>query len=169
MKKPRVSIIVAVDKNRGIGKTDLGVGKMLWNISNDLRRFKELTIGHALIMGRKTFESVLFYLKKPLPGRTSIVVTRDKNYKYDGVIVVHSIEDALKEARKKETEEIFVIGGAQIYEQALPFVDRLYLTLVDGRYDADTFFPDYSDFKKKISEEKGESTGILYTWLTLER
>ena len=179
MNQPRVSIIVAMDEKRGIGKTDLGAGKLLWHISGDMKRFKELTMGHALIMGRKTFESVLSYLKKPFPGRTSIVVTHDKDYKYEGAVVVHSFKDALNKAKKIEKDsafakasadkEIFVIGGGQIYEQALPFADRLYVTLVDGEHDADTFFPDYSDFKKVVSQEKGESNGLRYTWLTLER
>lgn len=170
MNKPRISIIVAVDKKRGIGKTTLGVGKLLWSIPEDLKRFKELTMGHALIMGRKTFESVLSYLKKPFPGRTSIIITRDPNYKYEEVVVVHSLEEALKEAKKVETEEIFVTGGGQIYKQALPFTDRLYLTLVDGEYEADTLFPDYSNFTKEVSkEEKQTEDGLKYTWLTLER
>lgn len=169
--KPRVSMIAAIDKNRGIGKTILGVGKLLWNISEDLKRFKELTMGHPVIMGRKTFESVLSYLNKPFPGRTNIVITRDPNYKYEGIIVVGSIEKALEEAKKSPgNEEVFITGGGQIYEQGLPFTDRIYLTLVEGEYDADTFFPDYSAFKKVLSKEDRESAdGLKFTWSTLEK
>lgn len=167
----RVSMIVAIDKNSGIGKTTLEVGKLLWNIPADLKRFKELTMGHPVIMGRKTFESVLSYLKKPFPGRTNIVITRDSNYKHEGIVVVGSIEKALDEAKKAPgNEEVFITGGGQIFEQGLPFTDRIYLTLVEGEYDADTFFPDYSDFKKVISKDDREtSDGLKFTWLTLEK
>ncbi len=171
MNKPVISIIVAVDENRGIGKTDLGIGRLLWSISDDLKRFKELTMGHPVIMGRKTFESVISYLKKPFPGRTSIVITHDPDYKHEGVVITNSITDALKKAKNSPgSEEIFIIGGGQIFEQALPFVERIYLTLVEGEYDADTFFPDYSDFKKVIyKEEKRTPDGLKFTWLTLEK
>lgn len=169
--KPRISTIVATDKNRGIGKTTLEVGKLLWNIPEDLRRFKELTMGHPVVMGRKTFDSVLSYLKKPFPGRTNIVITRDPNYKCGGILVVSSIEKALDEAKKAPgNEEVFITGGGQIFEQGLPFTDRIYLTLVEGEYDADTFFPEYSAFKKILSKEEGETPdGLKFTWLTLEK
>ncbi len=171
MDNPRISIIVAADKNRGIGKTDLGVGRLLWSIPDDLKRFKELTMGHPVIMGRKTFESVLSYLKKPFPGRTSIVITHDPDYKHEGVVITNSITDALKKAKNSPgSDEIFITGGGQIYEQALPFTDRIYLTLVEGEYDADTFFPDYSQFKKVLNKKEMQTTdGLKFTWLTLER
>ena len=166
-----VSIIVAADKNRGIGKTTLDVGKLLWNIPEDLKRFRELTMDHPVIMGRKTFESVLSYLKKPFPGRTNIVITRDKNYKYEDAVVVDSVESALKEAKNSPgSNEIFIIGGGQIFEQALPFANRIYLTLVDGQYDADTFFPDYSQFKKVLNKKEMQTeNGLKFSWQTLER
>lgn len=167
----RVSMIVAVDKNRGIGKTTLDVGKLLWSIPADLKRFKELTMGHPVIMGRKTFGSVLSYLQKPFPGRTNIVITRNPNYKHEGIVVVNSIKKAIDEAKKAPgNEEIFITGGGQIFEQGLPFTDRIYLTLVEGEYDADTFFPDYSAFKKVLSKEDREtSDGLKFSWITLER
>lgn len=184
----RISIIVAVDKNRGIGKTTLDVGKLLWNIPEDLKRFRELTMGHPVIMGRKTFESVLSYIKKPFPGRTNIVVTRDPKLSSSwkrgsgkqilnqvendsSVIVVNSLEKAIEEAKKAPGgEEVFITGGGQIFEQGLPLADRLYLTLVDGVYDADTFFPDYSEFKKVLSrEDKMTPEGIKFSWLILEK
>lgn len=173
MSKPRISIIVAMDRNRAIGKTTLGVGKLLWDIPVDLKRFRELTSGHPIIMGRKTFESILSYRGKALPNRTNIVITRDKNFDvsiYENTLVCHSIEEAFRQAQGKAgSEEIFIIGGGQIYSQGLPFTDRLYLTLVDGEFNADTYFPDYSDFKKKISEESGEDNGYRFKWITLER
>ncbi len=167
----RVSIIVAADRKRGIGKSRHEVGKLLWNIPADLKRFRELTMGHPVIMGRKTFESVLSYLQRPFPGRTNIVITRDPNYKHEKILVVDSIKKALDEAKKSPgNEEVFVIGGGQIFEQALPFTDRIYLTLVEGEYDADTFFPDHSAFKKVLSKEVKETAdGLKFTWLTLEK
>ncbi len=161
MPGPKISIIAAIGKNRELGKNN----KLLWHIPGDLPHFKKLTLGHPIIMGRKTFESI----GRPLPNRTNIVVTRDSSYEVEGVVVVHSIEKAIEEAKKKDKEEIFVIGGGQIYEQALPFADRLYLTIVDAQAEADTYFPDYSEFKKIISEEKNESEGLKYTFLELEK
>ncbi len=166
MQKPRISIVVAIGKNRELGKD----GKLLWHIPEDLKRFKALTLGHPVVMGRKTFESIVAILGKPLPGRTNIVVTRDPNYSYEGVLVFHSLEEALAKARELDQEEIHIGGGADLYKQALPFVDRLYLTLIDDTKDADTFFPEYeAAFTKKISEEAHEHEGLKYTWVTLER
>ena len=165
-------MVVAMSKqNRAIGKGD----KLLWHIPAALKRFKALTLGHPVIMGRKTFESVLNYLGNPLPDRTNIVVTRDKTYHApeglpgQGVMVSHSIPEAIATARTLEGREIFVGGGAHIYKDALPVTDRLYLTLVDNEPEADSFFPDYSEFKKVIAEEKREYNGLHYTWLTLDR
>lgn len=162
----RIAIVVAIGKNRELG---LG-GKLLWHIPEDLKRFKALTLGHPVVMGRKTFESIVAILGKPLPGRTNIVVTRDTNWNYDGVLVVHSLEEGLGKARELDQEEIHIGGGADLYKQALPFVDRLYLTLIDDAKEADTFFPSYEDtFTKKISEETHEHDGLSYSWMTLEK
>ncbi|MDO8576065.1 MAG: dihydrofolate reductase, partial [bacterium] len=129
MKRSIVAAVVAIGKNRELGKE----GKLLWHIPDDLKRFKELTLGHPIIMGRKTFESILGYTQgKPLPGRTNIVVTHDPNWKYEGVIVSPSLEEAIAKAKELDTEEIHIGGGAQIYEQALPYIDKLYLTLIDS-------------------------------------
>lgn len=161
MNQPRVSIIAAVAaKDRGIGKR----GGMPWYIPAELKRFKEITMGHPIIMGRKTHESI----GKSLPGRTNIVVTRDPNYQAtQGSIVVSSLEEALKVAKEKDREEIFVIGGGQIYEQAMALADRLYLTLVEGNFDSDVFFPDYSVFTKVVSKSSHESDGFRYKFLVL--
>ncbi|HVY73141.1 MAG TPA: dihydrofolate reductase [Candidatus Paceibacterota bacterium] len=162
----RVAITVAIGRDREIGLN----GKLLWHIPDDLKRFKNLTLGHPVIMGRKTFESILNILGKPLPGRTNIVITRDQNWSYEGVLVFHSLEEALAKAHELEQEEIHIGGGSDLYKQALPFVDRLYLTLVDDTKEADTYFPEYEqEFTKKISEEVREQGGLKYTWVTLER
>lgn len=166
MKKPIISIVVAMSsQDRAIGKDE----KLLWHIPDDMMRFKALTMGHPVIMGRKTFESIVDVLGGPLPGRTNIVVTRDKQYQVSGCIVVHSLADALAEARKLDKEEIHIGGGSELYKQALPYVDKLYLTLVDDKKEADTFFPDYSEFTKKEFVEEKEYNGLKYTWVNLTR
>ncbi len=167
MKSPKVCAVVAIGKNRELGLD----GKLLWHIPDDLRRFKELTLGHPIIMGRKTFESILGYTQgKPLLGRTNIVVTRDTEWKYEGVIVTSSLEEAIAKAKELDTEEIHIGGGAQIYEQALPYIDKLYLTLIDDEKEADSFFPAYEGvFTKKVFEESREWNGLKYRWVDLER
>lgn len=165
MQKAKVCITVAISTHdRGIGKE----GKLLWHIPDDLKRFKQLTVGHPVIMGRKTFDSIVGMLGHPLPGRTNIVVTR-QNLCIDGALVFHSLPEALAAAHAIEEHEIHIGGGAEIYAQALPRTDRLYLTLIEDTKPADTFFPEYSEFKKVISEEHREHNGLRYTWLTLER
>ncbi len=161
MKNPRISMIVAVDEVRAIGKDN----RLLWNIPEDLQRFKRLTTGHAIIMGENTYHSI----GRPLPNRTNIVVTLDQNLVLPGVLVVHSLDEALAVARGQEAEEVFVIGGASIYKQMLPRVERLYLTLVEGTHDADTFFPDYAEFGNIVSQEAGKDENHPHTYFILER
>ncbi len=163
----KICIVVAVSKtSRAIGNK----GKLLWHIPEDMKRFRRLTMGHPVIMGRKTFESILAYLGTSLPGRTNIVITRTPSYTHEGVLIASSLEEALEKARALDTEEIHIGGGADIYAQALPFVDRLYLTVIDSEpEEADTFFPDYSEFTKVIEQETRDHNGLSYTWLTLER
>src|SRR3990167_10858678 len=158
MDKPKVSIIVAVaGEKRVIGKK----GSLPWYIPQELKRFKEITMGHPIIMGRKTHESI----GRVLPGRTNIIITREPNYQAEGCIVVHSLEEAL---RQVQDEEVFVIGGGEIYKQALPLADKLYLTYIDKEIEGDTFFPDYSDFKRVISESDWQqSEGFKYKFLEL--
>lgn len=168
-----ISIIVAMDKKRGIGKNN----DLLFKIPEDMERFRKITKGHVVVMGRKTFESI----GKPLPNRLNIVISRKANKTIKDCSVVNSLERALELAKQYELDksqedsghilELFIIGGGQIYEQAIKkgLVDKLYLTLVEGNYDADTFFPDYSEFKKVIDEEDRESNGYKYKFLTLER
>ena len=130
-----ISLLVAMDEKRGIGKA----GKLPWHLSSDVRRFRELTMGHHLIVGRKTFESI----GKPLPGRHTIIVTRNSNFNTEGCFVARSVEDAIALARDRGETEVFVIGGAEIYARALEAVDRIYLTEVHAEVDADTFFPEF--------------------------
>ena len=159
-----ISIIVAVaGKKRVIGKT----GGMPWYIPAELKRFKEITMGHPIIMGRKTHESI----GKALPGRTNIIITHDQSYSAEGCIVVHSLEEAIEQAQGElGSEEIFVMGGGQIYEQAIPLVDKLYLTYLDKEIEGDVFFPDYSEFKKKVfGSDWQEHEGMRYKFLELER
>ena len=166
--EPRVCAVVALGKNRELGKE----GKLLWHIPDDLKRFKRLTYGHPVIMGRKTFESIVGYLGKPLPDRTNIVITHsiDLVGRYEGVIAAYSLEEALEKAKALDAEEIHIGGGAQIYEQALPFIEKLYLTLIDAEAEADSFFPPYEDqFTKKVFEESREWNGLKYRWVDLER
>ena len=164
-KKAKVCITVALSrKRRAIGNAD----KLLWHIPDDLKRFKQLTLGHPVIMGRKTFDSIMTYLGKPLPERTNIVVTRS-DLQMEGIIVCNSLEEALEKAHAIESNEIHIGGGSEIYTQTLPYTDRLYLTLVDDEPEADTFFPEYNEFTKVISSEKRDYSGLSYEWLTLER
>lgn len=150
-----------MDEKRGIGKHN----KLMWHIPGELSRFKRITMGHPIIMGRKTFESI----GRILPGRTNIIVTHDTDYRMEGAIVVHSLEEALRSAQgKRGDNEVFVIGGGQIFEQVLPLVNKLYLTLVKGDFGADVFFPDYSEFKKVIRSDT-HTNQYTYTFLELER
>lgn len=154
-------MIVAVDEARAIGKDN----RLLWHIPEDLRHFKELTSGHAVIMGENTYGSI----GRPLPHRTNIVMTLNQGLTIPGCEVVYSVEEALNVAREKEPTEIFVIGGASIYQQFLPLIDRLYLTLVAGKHEADTFFPEYGEFSKVVSEEKHANGEYQFTFFVLER
>lgn len=132
-----VSIIAAMDRKRGIGVDN----KLPWRLSADLKRFRELTMGHHIIVGRKTFESI----GRPLPGRRMIVVTRDRNYKAEGCDLAHSVEDAIRLARERGESEVFICGGAEIYTQSIGIADRMYLTFVDAEVAADTLFPEFDE------------------------
>ena len=159
---PKISLIAAIGKNRELGRGN----QLLFNIPEDMKMFREKTTGHAVIMGRKTFESI----GRALPNRTNIVVTRDSSFQApdSSIKVVHSIDEAIEFGKTIETKEIFVIGGAQIYAQALPYADKLYLTVVDKKVgDADAFFPDYSEFKNVLFERKSRDQNYSYTFVDL--
>jgi len=160
-----ISIIVACSKNRIIGNK----GKIPWHIPDDLKRFKQITTGHPVIMGRKTFESILDFLGKPLPDRTNIIVTRNGDYTVpEGCIVCTSLDEAVSKANEIDNEESFVIGGGEIYKEALPKTDKIYLTLIDKEFDGDTYFPSWNDFKE-ISKEVMETDEFSYSFITLEK
>lgn len=160
-KQAQVIAIAAIGKNRGLGKNN----NLIYKIPDDMKHFRDATLGHPIITGRKNFES----MGRALPGRPTIVVTRDTDYTHEGVIVVHTIEDALAKANELDQEKIFIIGGGEIYKIALPYTDTLDLTLIDDGKEADVFFPEYSEFTKVISEEKKEHEGISYSFVTLGR
>jgi len=158
-----LSIIAALSRNHVIGKDN----QLPWRLPADLKHFKAVTLGKPVIMGRKTFESI----GKPLPGRDNIVVTRDPQYRADGIAVTHSLDDALAQAHA--APEIMLIGGAQLYTQALPRAQRLYLTLIHADFDGDAHFPDYepSEWRETAREDHApdEKNPYRYSFLILER
>ncbi|HSE98913.1 MAG TPA: dihydrofolate reductase [Blastocatellia bacterium] len=139
-----ISIIVAMDEKGGIGRDN----RLPWRLSADLKKFKELTMGHHIILGRKTFESI----GRPLPGRHSVIVTHQPGYIAEGCFVVHSLDDALRFAREQGENESFICGGAEIYAQALGRTDRIYLTRVHAVVGADTFFPEWDESEWQVEE-----------------
>jgi dihydrofolate reductase len=157
----KVSIIVSMSRNNVIGKD----GNLPWNIPEDLKWFKRKTTGHSIIMGRKTFESI----GRVLPSRKNIIISRRSNFEVQGADIFYSIEDALNELRDRGEDEVFIIGGAQIFEVSLPYTDRIYLTLIHGEFDGDTFFPAIpeGEFEEVYSEY--HSGAIPFTITILER
>lgn len=159
-----ISIIVAIAENYAIGLNN----KLLWHIPDDLKRFKKLTSGHKIIMGRNTLLSLP---KWPLPNRESIVITDKPEEKFEGCIMVHSIEEAVALCPKEE--ECFVIGGASIYRQFMPFADKLYITWVNKPFEADTFFPEITDKDWELTEKSAtfemEDNSFSYCFENYER
>jgi dihydrofolate reductase len=156
-----ISMICAVGKKREIGFKN----KLLWNLPGDMKHFKDKTMGHAVIMGQTTFESI----GKALPGRKNIILSLDQNYKAKDCEVSSNLKE-IAEKYKNTNEEVFIIGGASIYKQFIQYADKLYLTLVDDFPEADTFFPDYSEFKQIVLESKTqEENGIRYKFVELAR
>lgn len=159
--KTRISIIAVVGKNRELGKDN----KLLWHLPEDLKYFKKTTLGHSVIMGYKTYEAIG---SKPLPNRLNIILTF-KKIKIEGCKTANSVDQALNLAAKSKTGELFIIGGASIFDQTIEKADRLYLTEVDATADADTFFPDYANFKLVENRSGGEYKGIKYQFNVYER
>lgn len=141
-----LSLLVAASENNVIGKEN----KLPWHLPDDLKYFKNLTWGLPILMGRKTFESI----GKPLPGRKSIVITRDKNWKHEGVETVHSIAEAVAKAENFGAKEIFVVGGAQIFNTALSSANRIYFTRIHHRFDGDVFFPGISESEWQLASDR---------------
>ena len=170
MEKQKISIIVAMSENRVIGKGD----RIPWHIKEDLIRFRDKTIGHTVIMGRKTMDSLLSYYKKsrrPLPKRNHIIITHDKNYSvnFPNCYIINSVIEAINLAKKIEKEEIFISGGEQIFRQTINLANKLYLTIVKGDFDGDKFFPDYSKFKKIVFEEDHRDENYSFKFVEMER
>jgi dihydrofolate reductase len=148
-----ITLIAACSENRVIGKD----GTLIWHIPEDLKRFKKLTLGNPIVMGRKTYESI----GKPLPGRTNIILSRDKNLRIDGCLVYNKISDILEIFEKNN---IFVIGGGEIYKQFLDKADRIELTLIHKNFDGDTYFPEIGNNWQVVESQKStfEDTDIDY-------
>ncbi len=158
-----LSIIVAVSENNVVGKEN----KLPWKLSADLKHLKSLTMGHHIIMGRKTWES----LGRALPGRINVVITTDKNFKAEGGVVVQSLKEALTVS--SSDDEIFIFGGGKIFKEAMPLVKKIYMTKVHSIIDGDTFFPvlDMKDWKETSREDfkADEKNQYDYSFVTLER
>ncbi len=163
---PRLSLLVAMGTNRAIGRDN----QLPWYLPADLSRFRQLTTSHTIIMGRKTFESLP---NGALPKRTNIVISRDPHYEALGCAVVTSLEAAIEAAKKVKTDEIFVIGGAQIFALALPEADRIYMTIVDTAPEATIFFPEFEGpaWLAGAPEEHAadEKNPYSYRFITYER
>ncbi len=158
-----ITMIAAAAENNALGKDN----DLVWHLPDDFKRFKRLTSGHHIIMGRKTFES----FPKLLPDRTHVIITRKDNYKPEGCIVVNSLEEAIRVS--KLDEQPFIIGGGEIYKMGMDRAERIELTRVHGEFDADTYFPDIDDKNWKLVEEKfhekDEKHDYAFTYLTYER
>ncbi len=161
--KPRISVIAALARNGVIGIEN----RLPWRLPEDLAHFKALTLGHPILMGRKTFES----LGRPLPGRTNIVITRNSAYRPEGCLVADSLPAAI--ALCNDADELFFIGGAELYAQAIPLADRLYLTEVDVEAEGDAWFPEYdrSAFREatRAAHTGGKGDALNFDFVTYER
>lgn len=160
-----ISLIVAAAKNNAIGKN----GRMPWHLSGDMKHFKNITWGMPVIMGRKTFES----LGKPLPGRKNIVITRQPEWKAEGVVIVKNLNDALFVAKQTDAKEVFVIGGGEIYRLAFEKTKRIYLTRVNAEPEGDTFFPELNDKEWQLinqqDHEADDKNQYAYSFQVWER
>jgi dihydrofolate reductase len=156
-----LSLIVAIAKNRVIGVKNT----LPWHLPEDLKRFRALTTGHHIIMGRKTYDS----LGRLLPGRTTVIVTRNQDYKVEGAIVVNSLEAAI--AACGDDNEVFLIGGAELYKDGLKLANKLYLTEIDADYEGDAFFPqfDEADWKAGERESHQAENGLGFSYMTYQR
>jgi dihydrofolate reductase len=156
----RISIIVAMARNRTIGVNNT----LPWRCPEDLKHFKSLTMGHHMIMGRKTFDSI----GKPLPGRTTVVVTRNRELKIDGCIVTHTLDEAIKACAGDE--EIFIVGGAELYTQALPLADTIYLTEIQQDVTGDAHFPEFKQNKwqeiSRVARTQDAPQPLAYHFVT---
>ncbi|NTU69288.1 dihydrofolate reductase [bacterium] len=158
---PTVSIISSLTENGVIGNK----GNLVFKVASDLNRFKELTMGHPIIMGRNTYLSI----GRALPGRDNIVITSNKGFKAEGIVVANSLDSAISLAKSIDKEEVFIIGGGKVFEDAIKQADKLYLTLFHKVAEGDTFFPDYSDFKTVVKKEEKQEGDLKYENIDLIR
>jgi dihydrofolate reductase len=160
----KISLIVAMGSNRVIGNNNL----MPWHLSADLKKFKKITMGSPILMGRKTYESI----GRPLPGRTNLIISRNPEYRQDGCLVFNDVETAIKKGCES-SGEIFVIGGADLYEALLPIADALYLTIINREFQGDTFFPDIdrNDWSEVEREniDNDPDAAFSYSFLKFEK
>ncbi|HEU4964630.1 MAG TPA: dihydrofolate reductase [Bacilli bacterium] len=158
-----ISLIVAMDENRLIGQDN----RLPWHLPNDLQYFKKVTMGKPVIMGRKTFESI----GRPLPGRRNIILTRQQGYRVEGCEVIHSLEEL--KAYQHTSDEVFCIGGAEIFHEILPYADRLYITRIYASFEGDAYFPEIDESQwKVVSSEEGatdEKNREAHTFFVYER
>lgn len=160
-----LSAIAAVSRNGVIGKNN----RLPWHLPADMRFFKQTTLGHPVIMGRKTYES----FGKALPGRANIVITRQADYRLPDAVVTHSLEEAIRVASQSGPSEIFILGGAQIYRESLPWLNRVYKTLIEGEFEGDAFFPELAPDRWALTaaefHEADDKNKYAYTFQTWER
>lgn len=157
---PQLSVIAAIAHNRVIGRENA----LPWHLPEDLKHFKALTMGHPIVMGRKTYES----LGRLLPGRTTVIVSRNRNYAVPGALIVESLQQALAVCRHEQ--EIFIIGGAELYKEALPMADRLYLTEIDADFEGDAYFPDFAPGRwREVSRQPHVgASGLPFSYVQYE-
>ena len=149
-----ITLIVACSKNKVIGKDN----KLIWHVPGDLKRFKELTSGHTVLMGRKTFESI----GKPLPNRRNIILTRDPNFKVEGCLVYHNLSEVLELYKN----DLFVIGGEEIYKQTIGYADSIELTLINKEFDGDAFFPEIPNLFKEVAKQDLTCEEFDFSYIT---
>lgn len=161
----RIAQVVAVSQNHAIGKDN----KLIWHLPADLKHYKEITMGHHMIMGRKTYESI----GRPLPGRTTVIITRDKDYKAEGCVIVNSLEEGLEVARSANDAEACIVGGGEIFRQAMHLTDKIYLTVINEHFDGDTFYPELDpkqwNLVKREDFHPDEKNKYYYSFCEYER
>jgi dihydrofolate reductase len=160
-----IKILVACDENRVIGKDN----QLIWHLPADLKRFKSLTTGHVILMGRKTYESI----GKPLPNRTTIVITRQADFQAEGTIIAHSVDEAILKAKSLSREDIFIVGGAEIYTVSMALADQILLTQLHDIFEGDAFFPEISpETWEIVDRERGltdEKNPFQYSFITYQK
>jgi dihydrofolate reductase len=164
-KNPKISAILAMSENRAIGIKN----QLPWHLPADLKHFKTITSGHPVLMGRKTYESI----GRPLPNRSNIIITRNANFQAPGCLVVQTIEQVMQQANEINCDEFFIIGGAEVYKQFMPYIDRIYLTIVHTIVEGDAYFPELNPSewqeKEKVRHQADENNSYDYSFIVLEK